>query len=293
MGQGSGSTRAISTTGLPEWQDPYAKQVLSEGQRLYNTQTPGFFPGSTVAGLTPAEIGGSQYLQKTAGDIANMYGPGSEAANTLSFQMRAADVANNPYATAAAKAAINPIFDRLERQTLPNARMDAVQVGGLGGSRDQLYRAQLASDAARNAMDVTSGMYKDMYGQGLAAQQQALNTLPAFSEGMVAPGMILSGVGAQERAHQQAQIDEQIARHNFEQSVPYTKLMEYANLVNHPYGGTGASAVEAVPAEGQGTLNTIGGILGGVGAGLSIWDLIRRAMSGGGQTPTPRGSLVP
>lgn len=276
MGQSSGQTRAISTTGLPSFQQPYAEQVLGEGKRLYEENTPTFYPRPTVAPLSETESDANKYLQRTSGDIANMYDPNGNFMNSFNFGLKAADVGNNPYAQAAVNAAIDPVFRRLDQYTLPGARSDAMQVGGYGGSRDQIYRALLTSEAQQNALNASSSLMKDMYQQGLNTQTQTMGMMPQVSAGMLLPGMTLAGVGAQERALNQAQIDEQVARHNFNQSVPYTKLIEYANLVNHPYGGQGTSEVQAVGP--TGTAQTVGGVLSGVGL---TWDILSRIFGWG------------
>jgi len=276
MGQGAGATRAVSASGLPSFQQPHAERVLREGQRLYEGPGPTFFPRSTVAGLNEQEIQGRNHLSEMSGTIANMFGQGEPTHQALMFGLNAADVGNNRYARDAAQAAIDPIFQRLERHTLPDARQAAIGTGNYGGSRDQIYRSLVTNDAVREAHNATSSLYKDMYQQGLNTQTQTLGQLPAYTQNLLLPGQTLAAMGAQQRALDQSRIDEDVARHNFEQSMPYTRLMEYANLVNHPYGGQAESATEAVGGENSSVSNWLGAILGGIGLIPGVVNAFRR-----------------
>lgn len=269
MGKSSGTTKTVSSSAPAGFQQPYIDQMLSEAQRLYGSAGPGFYPGSTVAGFTGPETAAGNYLQKTAGDMANFNV--TDLLPGVQYGLKAYDVANNPVVAGAARAAINPVFQQLEQSTLPQIRQQSVGVGGYGGSRQGIAEGVATGQAARSAQDITAQMYNQAYQQGLNTLSNTIGQIPTVQAAQVQPGTVLSAVGSQQRAMDQARINEEIARYNWGQALPYQKLAEYANLVSKPLGGTGTSEVMA--SGGGGWEQSLGGILGLIGSIPGLIDI--------------------
>jgi hypothetical protein len=53
-----------------------------------------------------------------------------------------------------------------------------------------------------------------------------------------------AAVGAQQRALEQAKLDDEYMRHYFGQMAPWAQLASYLSLVGGSYGGEGKSTVE-------------------------------------------------
>lgn len=270
MGKSAGSTTNTSSTGPSSFQQPYITKLLSEADRLYNTGGPKFFPGSTVAGFTDAEKQGQASILGNAAQQKTLWD--ANVPNAIKVGLNSYDVANNPVVQNAAKAATQPIIQQLKEEVLPGISNSAITSGGLGGSRQGLAQAQGIERASRAAMDTSAGIYNTAYGQGLSALQNTLGMMPSLQQASFLPGAAQSAVGAQQREMEQAKINEQIARYNYEQNLPFQNLTEYGNIIGKPFGGTSTSSVQAT---GDGTGQTIGAILAALGLGSSIWDLFK------------------
>lgn len=270
MSKSAGSTRTVSTSAPPAFQQPYIDTLLSKAKSLYESPGPNFFPGSTVAPFAPAELEGQRALQSQAGQMYNFFN--TDVLPGMKTAMGAVDVGNNPYLADAAEAMVRPVFQQLTEEALPALRSTAVQTGNLGGTKSDLAGAQATERTSRAALDATRQLYAQAYGQGLSSLGSTLANVPNISSAAYTPGSVLGAVGGQERAMEQSKIDEAIARYAFEQNIPYQKLAEFANLISGQYGGTGESQVLAEGGPG-GTEQTIGAILAGLGI---IPDLVSR-----------------
>lgn len=266
MSKSAGSTQTVTSTSPPSFQQPYIDKLFSEASRLYGSSGPQFYPGSTVAPFTERGLTGQNLLLEGAGDV-NAFTK-TQAYPTAQKLLGAMDVANNPYVRDYADAATQPIMRQLTEEVLPQIRTSAVGVGGYGGSRQQLGEAQAVERAARAAGETRAGIYGRAYESGLGAAQNTLGMLPTLAASSLTPGQVYSGVGEQEQALDQARINEQMARWNFGQNLPYQKLAEYANAISGSYGGQGTSQVSATGTAGQ----TAAGIAAG---GLTMIDILR------------------
>lgn len=243
MSKTGGTTRSTATSAPPGFQQPYVDTALSEANRLYQTPGPQYYQGNTVAGFAPAENLARNYLQGDASASAARVAEGAEGGfNNL---LKSIDVNNNPYLKSAVSGAIDPIFKSLTESVLPQLRSGSVASGGYGGSRQGIAEGLAVDRTTQNALNTTSGMMSGAYNQGLQSVAQALQLAPTVQQAKVAPGEILSSVGAQERAMNQANIDADIAKWTYNQNLPYTKLAEFSNLISRPYGGTSESTTVA------------------------------------------------
>ncbi len=276
MGKTAGTTRSTSTTQPLGFQLPYAQQVLSEAQRLYQQPGPLFYPCSTVAGFDPSEVTAFQHLQRAAPLAASFVQ--DQAYPALRFALNAPDVANNPYVQAMAEAAVRPVMQQLQEQVFPTLRQEFTAAGGRGGTREGMAAALATERAARAAADATTNLYGQAYAQGLQAQQGALGLIPSVQAALLQPGYTLADVGEAYRQMEQARINEAIARWQYEQNLPYVKLAEYANLVRSPFGGDAVSDVTATPADRLNQIFSL--ILGGASVIPGLIDLIRGIFGG-------------
>jgi len=240
MSKSAGTTRTVSSTSVPSVQLPYLLHGLQEARRQYEQGPPQFYPGSTVADFRPAEVLAHQYLQEQAGPMAQL---AEGAIPTANFLMQAYDVERNPYIRAAVQGAIQPVMQQLREQALPAIRSGAVASGSYGGTRQALAEGLAMQRAAQEMGNISSQMYNRAYETGLQAALSGIGAIPTIQQTLAFPGQVLSGVGAQERALEQARINEDIARFQWGQMAPRLALQEYMRLVGIPLGGETTSEV--------------------------------------------------
>lgn len=234
---GGGDTQTVQRADPWREQQPYLIDIFERAQGLYNTQDPTFFPGNTVAGFTPNQVQGQNLMTDAATGGQQNLAQGVAGANQFLLG-DVMDMSSNPYMAQAMSAAIDPIYQNLERRALPAVRSGAVAAGQLGGSRQGIAEGLAISDANRQAMNTTAVMANDQYGRNLEAMQRGLALAPQSQAAQLAPGQTLNAVGAEQQAYEQALINEAIARHDFEQRVPWDQLGAYNALVQGNFGGT-------------------------------------------------------
>lgn len=259
MGKGGGSRPVESTTKTEPWseQQPHLKKVFSEAERLYQSPGPSLMPGSQVAPMTDAERYAQTYLKNLAG---TQVGAAADLGAAQKFGLGAVLSPNsNAYLRDYADAATRGIWDNLNNNVLGQTRAAASGANQFGSSRHGVVEG-IASKAAIDADAATrAGIYSNAYGQGLDVFKSTLAGAPSTMMAQQIPGQVLSGVGAQERAFSQALLDEEVAKWNFEQNLPFTKLAQYQNLVQGNYGGT-STANQMLMSQGSGS--QLGSLIG-------------------------------
>ncbi len=242
MGKGSQpATQETKQTTEPwDQQKPYLEDVFKQAKNLYNTGGPQAYPGSTVVPMNDTEQYALNYLKGTA--MSGMQGNIGKMQQATDFGLGGVlDPSSNVALQAHAQGAIQPIFRDLTESALPQVRNDALAAGQFGGSRQGIAEGQAIGRAMDTAGNVTSGIYSDAYNRGLSTFSDTLRNMPSLMEAQVLPAQLLSSAGSQQRSFEQALLDEQIARYNYNQSLPFTNLAQYQNFVQGNYGGTSTS----------------------------------------------------
>lgn len=263
-GGGGGGGVQTSTTRPPEFQQRHIDRAFEDARRLYLNNNLEYYPGQTVADQNAAEQAAQSRLSQYARGGAQQ-GADSLLSGLQYSTGEGLDVGNNPYVQRSIEAAIRPTTDTLMREILPSIRTNAAATGNVGSSRQGIAEGLAISDANRQSQDTAARMMGDAYQAGLGNLGRALAAGPQTIQAGSMPAGYLGQVGAAERSYEQALIDENIQRYNFEQQAPYTELQQYLNVIGQNFGGTTT------------TQNTQGGVsggnsvLGGLGTGLSAY----------------------
>lgn len=248
MGGGGGKVpeRQTTVTEPPSFMIPYIRQLLGEADYLYRNQPLQYFPGETVAGFNPAELAAQQSALQTAG---NLEGQNAQLQQSLQYGLNGAmDVRNNPYFQSAVQAAINPIKWNLQDEILPGVASGAGGAGQYGGTRQGIAEGLAISRANQQMVDAAARMGSDAYNQGQETYIRSLALAPTLQQSQMLPIQLRGQVGQQIRDYQQALIDSQIDRFNFEQNEPYNRLGLYQNFIGGQYGGQSTSTGHAAQA---------------------------------------------
>lgn len=258
---GGGNTTTVQQADPWSGIQPY---LLGGYERLDELagQTPTFYPGQTYAGFDPYQLQ-SQQMQLGAADAMNpMIQQGNQA---MAFGLNAPmDPANNPTVQKWANAAVQPITEAYKQNVMPAIQDSAVATGGLGGSRQGVAEGIAAGNYMDAVGNTTANIYNQAYGQGLDQQARMMTMMPQQMNNMMMPGNIYGAVGGQNQQLAQMGINEDIARHNFDQNVEYDRQSQYLNtLAGTPWGGS--SVTGANPNADNEMMNMAGGALAGAG----------------------------
>ena len=259
MSKQAGTTKNLATTGPWPAAAPNLQMMLDEAKGNYQNGGPYYYPRSTVAGFAPAEITAHNYLSDFPSSTAAPAAEASQQALQKLIGGDYLDVANNPLVQNVVRGSTTDVANQFLRETLPGIRSGAQLAGQFGSSRQGIAEGLASGEASRHAMDTAAEINLGAYNTGLGALQTGLGMAPSIQNMGYTPANMLGAVGGQERALNQAEIDAEMAKWQYEQNLPYVKLNEYANLVSKPLGGTAVTET---------TYPEVSGLQQGLGMGL-------------------------
>lgn len=230
MSKGGGSTRTLtSTTAAPAYAQPYLEFGLGEARRLYESPTPEYYPGRTVVGFAPE-------TQQALAGIREQATAGSPFVGAVQDVVMQNLMGTSPLLSAA----MQPVLERTQA--------GLSQAGRYGSGYGQAAIAQALAPMAYQA------------------QQAAIQQAPAARQLGFADLQTLAQVGAAREAQQQAELEADIRRFEFEQARPSAKLADFMGTVaGGTVGGQTMQPVYRSPAAGF-----LGGGISGLQAGQMI-----------------------
>lgn len=278
-GGGGGGTTTVQKADPWGGQQPYLLDIFSKAQQLY-TKPPQYFPGNTVAGFTPAQRQGQNMALTAARDMT----PTLQTANRGASFLASPDILSpdsNPYLAATAEAAARPVMRVLNEQMLPSIRDEAIVAGNIGNDRQGIAEGLAMRGATDAIADRTFAMYSDAYGQGLDALGRGVALAPGAAQSLLLPSQVTSAVGAEQQGQDQANINANIDKWNFQQGLPWQQLSNYMSMVQGNYGGATSTSQTS---QQNPLTGAIQGGLGGAVLGSAMSGLGGSLLTGGGGT---------
>jgi len=225
-GKGGGG-QTTSQTGIDPMIKPFVKYGLNESQRLYQSANPQYYPGQTFVSPSEQTQAGLQ-AQQTRAMQGNPLLPAAQQQqqSVLGGQY----LANNPFFNqalqGAGQAATAQYFDAINQ-----AQSGASQAGRYGsGAQENLFNR--AGTTLANTLANTAGnLAYQNYGAERGRQEQAAMNAPQLAMADYADIAQLRDVGQTAEDYQQAALQGDIARFDFEQNLPYQKLSNYLGSV--------------------------------------------------------------
>lgn len=242
-GGGGGTQRVVQTTTqqLAPQQQKLLDLVIPRAEAFVNNP-PELYPGSTIAPITPLEQQAQQELLSTIPTLQNVAQTVQTGTQFLTGPVLFPTT--NPALQDAINAAIRPIQQTFTQQVLPNIRSSAVQAGQFGGSRQAVAEGIASQALLQQIGDTSAQMANEAYQRGLEAMERGLLLAPQITQLSFLPASVLSAVGAQQRAEQQALLNEAVRRFVAEQLIPFQAARDVAALALA--GGGGSATAEAI-----------------------------------------------
>jgi hypothetical protein len=233
MGGGGGKQDSTTTTSIDPSIKPYVTYGLEEGKRLYESQTPSFFPGQTYVSPSEQTQQALQMAQQRA--MAGSPLTGAAQAETLAtIQGRGV----NPF-LAGALEQTNRLAGEQYNRNIQNLQSSAASAGRYGsGAMGQ--QAGTAQDIFARALTEQGGQLAYNSAEAERARQMAaVGAAPQMAQADYADIQRLLSVGGAREAQSAAQLQDAMNRFNFEQNLPQAKLSQFANLFSSvPQGST-------------------------------------------------------
>jgi hypothetical protein len=293
-GGGGGSPAPVqqsSTTTTVQELSPEQKQLLGLAipvAEQFVANPPTLFPGPTIAPQNATELA----AQQGALDFAQNQLPGITAAPTEGLQFLSSGQAlypeTNPALQAATDAAIRPLTQAFQQNILPSIRNDAVSSGQFGSSRQGIAEGIASQSLLQGIGDVSAQVQNEAYQNALDNMTRSLAFAPGVAGLGLLPFDVASQVGAQDRAFEQALLNEQVQRYAAEQLIPFQAAQAAAGLAfGIPGGSTISSSVGTggqAPGGAPSNFNrTLGGAASGasMGAAAGPWGMLAGGVLGG------------
>jgi hypothetical protein len=227
MGSSAPSNTTSTTTAQP-WsgQQPYLSDMMSQAAYLYNTDTPQYYPTSTVAQMNQPETSalGAQYnYGMNGGDPSLIAANGSNAAISSGYFL------NNQ----------NPQLQQVEQQAdaaaLPAIQSQFIAGGGLNGG----LAAQASAQGLANA---NANIGYQNYNDQIQNMEKANFTAPMIDSAQGTDLQNAQNFGSALQNQDQQNITADVNRWNYNQNLPYNMLGMFDNFIQGSYGGSTATS---------------------------------------------------
>ena len=261
---------------------PYLTQGLERAQSLFLTgQQPEFFPGQTY--VSPSAATTESIAQQEA--IARQQSPVLQQAQQA-FQSSLGQVGQtaaggflnaNPYQAQMMQAATRPLEQAFSQQVLPGISSLYSKSGRLGSGAMERALGTATEGYGRALGDITANIAGTQYQAERGLQQQAqigqaalAQAAPSIYGQQFLPSQTLGQVGAQQEAIAAQPLQEQLARFQFGQQLPYQQLQGYLSSVyGSPMGSYGTQTTQQ-PLYQNRTTGALGGALAGGLGGYAL-----------------------
>jgi hypothetical protein len=261
---------------------PYLTQGLERAQSLFLTgQQPEFFPGQTY--VSPSAATTESIAQQEA--IARQQSPVLQQAQEA-FQSSLGGIGQtaqggflnaNPFQAQMIQAATRPLEQAFSQQVLPGISSLYSKSGRLGSGAMERALGTATEGYGRALGDITSNIAGTQYQQERGLMQQAqlgqaalAQAAPSIYGQQFLPAQTLGQVGAQQEAIAAQPLQEQLARFQFGQQLPYQQLQGYLSSVyGSPMGSYGTQTTQQ-PLYQNRTTGALGGALAGGLGGYAL-----------------------
>ncbi len=274
MGGGQQPSTSIQQTKQsnepPAYIQPYLQKGIQDLTALYDRGTaPGYYPGATVATPTANTEAALTALYER-GAQGSPYGKAVMANLDQTMRGKYLDVDANPFFQKALVAGFKPQTEQFMKEVLPQLDGRFEGAGRYGGGAhfatterafDSLNRAQ-----AEAAVKAASGAYDTERSRMLSAAGLFPQLQAAEYQDIEAMGQAGAGWDRQN----QARIDADIARYNYDTNKDWNYTNRYLASLNAGYPGgemNGTMRGSAMPSTNP-TADTLNAIMGGAGLGL-------------------------
>jgi hypothetical protein len=236
----------------------------------YAGQDTQLFPGSAIEGFNPTEVAGQQAALSA---IPGLQGLASSAQGAQSKLLDPGFMLNpNEYLAPAADAVRHQGTQALE-DTLRTLRGGSEATGGQyssGRTRQGTAEGVATGRTNQGISDAVAKMYLDNYQKGLGLMSEATkNNQSIMTQGLF-PSQVMSAVGGQQRAMDQAKLNEEVQKFYTGQDLPLLKSQQLLALINGMPGAEGKTTVQGAGTQAQPWQQALGLGLSLAGAGMGM-----------------------
>ena len=248
MSKGSNPQNITTTTSSEpsEFVKPYVTEAFDQAQNMFQSASPNYYPNQTYTNFSPQTETALQLAQTRALNNPLLNSSQNEINSIL--QGDYLSPTTNPYSQA--------LYNQMAGDVTSGVQSQFSKAGRLGSAANQEVLAGELGDLANQ-------VYGNQYNQERANMMSATQLAPGIAQADYQDIEALGGVGQTRENMEMAQIQDAMARFDFEQQKPYYKLREYL-------GSIGASVPQTTSVTKPQFRNTGAGLLGGAMQGYQL-----------------------
>jgi hypothetical protein len=248
MSKGSNPQNITTTTASEpsEFVKPYVTEAFDQAQNMFQSASPNYYPNQTYTNFSPQTETALQLAQTRALNNPLLNSSQNEINSIL--QGDYLSPTTNPYSQA--------LYNQMAGDVTSGVQSQFSKAGRLGSAANQEVLAGELGDLANQ-------VYGNQYNQERANMMSATQLAPGIAQADYQDIEALGGVGQTRENMEMAQIQDAMARFDFEQQKPYYKLREYL-------GSIGASVPQTTSVTKPQFRNTGAGLLGGAMQGYQL-----------------------
>lgn len=240
-GKGGGGGESTTQQGIDPMLKPYVQYGLNEAKALYQSALPNYYPGQTF--VSPSEqTQAALQAQQNRALQGNPLLPAAQQQQQAVIQGQY--LQNNPYfnqaLAGAAQGAQQNYFDAIRQ-----AQGSAAQAGRYGSG----VSADIQNRAATTLANTLANKYGELayqnYGNERQAQNAAALAAPQLAAADYGDIQQLGNVGQQMEGYQEAALQSDIDRYNYEQNLPQNKLNQFLSQVYGAPAGTTSTTTQS------------------------------------------------
>jgi hypothetical protein len=245
----------VTTSSIDPALRPYLTEGLDRARSLFLTGAqPQFFQGQTYVSpstQTTEALAQQEALARQASPVLQQAQQAyTQSLGGIGATAGGSFLGGNPYQAQMMQAATRPLEQQFSNQVLPQIASLYSKSGRYGSGAMQNALGQATEGYGRALGDITSNIAGQQYQQERGLQQQAQLGLaglaaaaPSIYGQQFIPSQQLAQVGAAQEAIAAQPLQEQMARFNFGQQLPYQQLSGYLSSVyGNPMGSYGTQS---------------------------------------------------
>jgi hypothetical protein len=249
----------VTTSSIDPALRPYLTEGLDRARSLFLTGAqPQFFQGQTYVSpstQTTEALAQQEALARQASPVLQQAQQAyTQSLGGIGATAGGSFLGGNPYQQQMMQAATRPLEQQFSNQVLPQIASLYSKSGRYGSGAMQNALGQATEGYGRALGDITSNIAGQQYQQERGLQQQAQLGLaqlaaaaPSIYGQQFIPSQQLAQVGAAQEAIAAQPLQEQMARFNFGQQLPYQQLSGYLSSVYGSPMGSYGTQTQSMP----------------------------------------------
>ena len=222
-GGGGGGSKTETQQQLDPTVRPFVEYGLQEAKQLYQTDTPTYYPYQTYVDPS-AQTQQALQAAQTRALAGSPLVPAAQQQQLATIQGQ--NLGLNPYFANALQGAAGVATTQFQ-DALKDIASQASQAGRYGSGAMADLQSRASTNLAKELTTRAGELAYQNYAAERAAQERAIASAPQMAQADYADIQQLMNVGQTAEDYQRQALESDIARYEFEENKPYTKLQSY------------------------------------------------------------------